>query len=419
MPNPYRQPRLLLLAPKTTVAALLLVAASLVCAGPAAADTEARSQPSIGPPREAPTVDDLTRQGLGYTARGDLDRATEVWHRLRAEHPQHPAGPLLEINTLRARKAFDYQDTRYDAAIEVNAKEALRLSERWLDRAPGDPRAHFYTGQAKHQLMMLWGMRGRYYRAGTVGEEARKHLERSLVLDPSLVDAKLPLGTYYYWASVATRFIRWLTWLWFIPTGEHDLGLAYVEEVSQQGDLYRFDASVELAQMYLYFEDRPDLAEPIITRLHDAYPENSYLAFEMVELRMTQCDYPATIAKALAMEQGNGDQFGDAPRRTAVKTWRARAELLRGNADVARAIVDALLPEMNDLPPWGRRWLALTQGNLADLSGNRNEAVAHYERVIALKSRWESDRAVDLAGDYLRTPFRLCTEAEAGCDCSP
>jgi tetratricopeptide (TPR) repeat protein len=408
-----------LLVPSAARCALLLAALLLLCADASVAEPPPSSPLTIGPPRSDTAVDDLIREGLELTARGDLAGASEVWVRLRAEHPDHPAGPIFEINTLQARKSLDYQDTQYDAAIEAKATEALKLSKRWLSRAPDDARAHFYAGQAKYQLMMLWGMQGRYYRAGTTGEEARKHLERSVALDPTLVDAKLPLGTYYYWASIATRFIRWLTWLWFIPTGEHSLGLSYVDDVSRRGDFYRFDASAMLAQFYMYFENQPERAAPILTRLHEAYPENTFLAFEMVELRLIECDYPGAVEKALEMERSTGDQFGDATRRRMAKIWRARAELLQGNADEAREILDALTLDWQELASWGRRWLLLTKGNLADLSGRREQAVADYKAVIELKSRWESGRSVKLADGYLETPFPACVEAHASCDCGP
>ena len=383
-----------------------MLAAVLAAAwAPAVSADGGPAGPSIGPERTAPTVEDLIREGLARGADGDLEGATEAWARLRAAYPEHPAGSLMEINTLQARKSLDYQDPQYDAAIESWAKKSLVLSERWLDRAPDEPRAHYYLGHSKYELMLLWGMEGKYYRAGTTGEEARKHLERAITMDPSLVDAKLPLGTYYYWASIATRFIRWLTWLWFIPTGEHELGMQYIEEVSRDGDLYRFDARVQLAQFYMYFEGQPDRAAPLLYELREEHPDSTFLAFEVVELRMIQCDYPGTVEEALALEATTGDRFGDAVRRRMARIWRARAELLQGHTEEAREIVASLESDWDELAPWGRRWLLLTKGNLADLSGDREEAVSYYERVTELRSRWESGRAVTLARRYLETPI--------------
>jgi len=358
-------------------------------------------------PDSLPPLEDLIRAGLESSARGDLAGADRAWQRIREHYPEHPAGPVFEIRTLEARKALDVQDDRYDAALRAKATEAIALSEAWLERVPDDPEAHFYAGQAKHALMIVTGMAGEYYRAGTTGEQARVHLERALELDPSFVDAKLPLGSYYYYTSVASRFIRWFSWLWFVPTGEHDLGLAYLQEVSRSGDLLRFEADLRLIEAYLYLERQPERAAPIIRRLHEAYPENSSVAFEGIELELMQGDYAGTIEKALELERSQGTQYGDDTRRRMAKVWRARAELFRGDTDQVAATLAELDEAWAVLSAWCRRWLLLTKGNLEDVLGRRAEAVAYYERVIELKSRWDSARSVELAREGIEQPFQL------------
>ena len=358
-------------------------------------------------PESRPPLEDLIRQGLESSARGDLAGASRAWERIREHYPEHPAGPVYEIHTLEARKTLDVQDERYDAELRAKANEAIALADEWLERMPDAPEAHFYAGQAKYSLMIVLGMSGQYYRAGTTGEQAREHLERALELDPSFVDVKLPLGSYFYYTSVASRFIRWFSWLWFVPTGEHDLGLAYLQEVSRAGDLLRFDADMMLIEAYLYLEDQPERAAPIIYRLREAYPQNSAVAFEGVELELMQRDYPATIEMALELERSEGTQFGDDTRRKMAKVWRARAELRRGDTDRASATLGELDEAWGVLSAWCRRWVLLTRGNLEDVLGRRVEAVAYYERVIELKSRWDSARSVNLAREGLEQPFRL------------
>jgi tetratricopeptide (TPR) repeat protein len=392
--------------------AAAVVLAALVPAGHGwAEERRPRAEFEMRAPESLPVLEDLIRQGLELTAHGDLASASHVWRRIREAYPEHPAAPVLEIHTLEARKSLDMQDDRYDDQLRAKAQEALALSQAWLKRAPHDPWAHFYAGQAKYELMILAGMAGRYYTAGTTGEQARQHLERALKLDPTLVDAKLPLGSYYYWASVATRFIGWLSWLWFVPTGEHDLAMAYIEQVSRDGSFLRFEAAIQLARLYLYFEDQPERAAPILAELHAAYPENTSLAFEVVELRLIQGDYAGTIAKARELERSQGFQFGDDTRRMMAKIWRARAELLRGEADRVEPILAELDERSESLSPWCRRWILLTRGNLEDARGHRAEAIAYYERVIALKSRWDSGRSVTLAHEGLEKPFRLERDA--------
>jgi tetratricopeptide (TPR) repeat protein len=378
-----------------------------IAATAAWADPPAAEGPVLRAPGSLPPITDLIRAGLNRQAHGDLDGADASWSEIRRHYPDHPAGPVFEMHTLQLRNSLDWQGAKYHVAIRKRSKEALTHAEDWLERAPDDPQAHFYAGQIKKELMILDGLSGSYFKAGSGGEQARKHLERALELDPELIDAKLPLGLYYYYASIATRFIKWFTWLWFIPTGNHDLALEYIEDVSKRGDLFKVDSALELSKFYLYFEQKPEAARPILLSLHEAYPDNSYVSFELIELWIYLKDYDRAIQAALELEASRGSQFGDSTRRIMAKIFRARAELMRGNTEESAAILRIVQSGWVELSPWAKRWLLLTRGNLDDLKGSRDKAVAHYEEVLEHRSRWDSARSVELADAGLEAPFTL------------
>ncbi len=349
----------------------------------------------------------LIRSGVRAYEKGDLAAADAMWAHVRDLHPQHPAAAIFELKTLQARRSLDYWGGQYEQAIRERAEEAVRLGRDWLERAPDATQAHFYLGQALLEMMVIDGMDKRYYKAGTQGEKARKHLERALALDPSFVDAKLPLGIYYYYGSIATRFVPFLRWLWFVPKGNRDAGLAYIEEVSREGDLMRFEAAARLAGLYIYIEERLDLAEPILLGLSRRHPENSAPRFELIEVRLEQQDYPGTVAAALALEQSQGEQFGDKTRRDLARIWRARAELYRGRAAKADTLVRSLEARFDEFSVWIQRWLLVTRGQLYDLAGEREQAIASYSRVSQKKPPFGSRRTSELARRGLDAPFEL------------
>jgi tetratricopeptide (TPR) repeat protein len=385
----------------------LVVLAALSLAAPA---TLAR-EPLPGQARDALDAEEplgaLIRSGVRAWEKGDLAAADAVWARVHDLQPEHPAAAIFELKTLQARRLLDYWDGRYEQAIRERAEEALRLGRDWLEREPDAPQAHFYFGQALLEMMVIDGMARRYYKAGTQGEKARRHLERALALDPNFVDAKLPLGIYYYYGSIATRFIPFLRWLWFVPKGDRDVGVAYMEEVSHDGDLLRFEAASQLAGMYSYVEDRPDLAEPILIELSRRHPENSALRFELLVVRLQQQDYPGTVAAALALEQSQGEQFGDAARRDMARIWRARAELYRGRAAEADALVRSLEARFAELSAWIQRWLLVMRGQLHDVAGEREQAIASYSRVSREKPPFGVRPTAELARRGLDSPFEL------------
>ncbi len=356
---------------------------------------------------DAKDLRNLIQIGLDQNATGDLDAADRTWAKLRERHPTHPAGWVFQVDTLSWRKSLDFTSTRYDDAIEDNAKVGLERSQLWLKGAPDDRDALFYAGQSYVALMKLNGMQGNLYRAGTQGESARKLLERALEVDPDDHDAKYALGSYYYFASIATRYIRWLTWLWFVPTGEREQGLEYVEDAATKGDLTRFEASATFARIGLYMEDRPELAAPFIESMLAEHPESTYLQFELVELRMMQRRYEDAIAAALALEATTRDDFGDAERREAARIWRARAELLLGRSDAASVTLGPLEANLENVSPWSQRWILLTRAQLQDLHGDRDQAIANYEQVIERQPKWGSTRPTEAARSGLETPYLI------------
>jgi tetratricopeptide (TPR) repeat protein len=355
----------------------------------------------------------LIRAGLGANADGRLDAADAIWTQLRERHPTHPAGWVFQLDTLGWRKALNFTETRYDDAISDYAKHGLKLSNAWLKADRHSRDAMFYAGQSLIMLMKLNGMRGNLYRAGTQGEEARKHLERALEIDPEFHDAKYALGSYYYYASIATRYIRWLTWLWFVPTGERDAGLAFVEESAWKGDLVRFEAAATLARIGLYMEEDPAQAVPHLVAMQAAHPDSTYVQFELIELQMLTGEYQTALDGALALEANTRKEFGDAERRTAARIWRARAQLELGQVDNASQTLAPLEVQLDSLSAWGQRWTLLTRAQLQDLHGERTQAIANYEQVIERRARWGSTRSTAAAEKGIEAPFRM-QEVSAG-----
>ena len=352
-------------------------------------------------------VIELVRNGLRDYSNGKLAAADATWARIRELQPGHPAAPTFELKTLQSRRTLDFWGGQFEPAIRERAEEAVLLSREWLEGDPGSTQALFYLGQALLEMMVIDGMAGKYYKAGVQGEEARKHLERALELDPTFIDAKFPLGVYYYYGSIATRYVPFLRWLWFVPQGDRDAGLAYIDEARLEGELLRFEAATRLAIMYNYVEERPELAEPILQSLHELHPENSSVHFELVELHLKLRDYPATSATALALEKTQGRQFGDETRRVMARIWRARAELYQGRISTADALIRPLETRFDELGDWSQRWLLVVRGQLHDVGGERERAITSYSRVSQKEAPFGTRRSSELAKSGLDEPFNL------------
>ncbi|MDG2304228.1 MAG: hypothetical protein P8R42_06150 [Candidatus Binatia bacterium] len=354
----------------------------------------------------AASVSELVDEGVSLTFEGRRDDADRVWETLRTEHPNDPSGWVHQVDTLYWRQMFDEGDTSYDQAIEFNSQEGARIAEVRIAAEESDARAHYHLGRALIHLGRLEGIRGRYLSAGTYGERGRLHLERAMELDPTLVDARYPLGLYYFYADLVTRWFKWLTWLWFVPSGDGSTGLRYIEETTEHGGVHQNDAQFVLADISMEFEPlRVEKATELIDDLHGRFPKNALIHYQLIDARFTSGRFEDVIDESHRLEDGSGGDGLDTLIRSMAPLWRARAGLQIGDVDGARRALEAFPLDGPPRPHWGSAWVGLTRAQLLDVVGRREDAEAFYERVVALEVPKRSRKAAGLAEIGLATPF--------------
>lgn len=384
--------------------AALALAVALGVAGPAAA------QPESGGPT---TVDRLVREGLAHNADGRYAEADAVWRRLAALYPEHPAPHVYGVETLYWRMVFDDDRHDFDAAIIAECEKGVAKAEAMVEADPDDAQGWFLLGQALTHLGRIHGVRLRVFRAGQLAERGREALERSLELDPTLVDAKYHLGMYLYYATLIPSLVQWLSFLWFIPTGDAEQGIAYLEDVIRDGDLHRFSASFFLTNIRTYHEAQLDRAwaSRQLRALYDAHPHNVLLQFEWIELLVMLHRYEEAVAEARRLEAHPGDALHERNRKNVARIWRARAEMALGRSDAAWQTLAVFGPGEPRVPTWSGLWVELTRAQILDLRGERAKAVTLYQRVLQPEPGFESSRAAEWATAALEEPFALPTGA--------
>jgi tetratricopeptide (TPR) repeat protein len=364
------------------------------------------------PPASRSAVDVLVREGTRHNLDGDYAAALAVWKQLRKLAPEHPAPHVYGVDTLYWLMIHDDSDTRFDEAIKTECAEAIRKAEALVEARPDDPEGHFLLGQALMHLGRVYGIRLEIFKAGRLGEQARVELERVLELDPSLVDARYPLGLYYYYASFVPSLVKWLSFLWFIPTGDGDTGLAYLDQVRTTGDLHRDTAAFFLANIRTYHPARIDRprAEMLVRELHARHPRNAMFHFELIELLAMREHHEEVIEEARILESyaGLASRSRQVRGRASVaRVWRARAEMLLGRADEAWRVLEPLGPDGPETPNWSASWVLVTRGQILDLKGDREGARSWYQRVAAMDLPEDEYRSARMANEGLAAPFFL------------
>ena len=400
------------------LAPLLIAAACLApsaLAGRAlAGEAEAAIQPpvSLASPEAVQARRDawsrLVRLGMDADMRGRHDEADAAWDRLEAMDPRDPEPWLRRVDTLYWRHWYDESQSLTQDELRRVLDRSRTLAEAALETNEHDQRARWLLGETLMQQARLEAMTGSYMKAGTTGERGRKELERLLDVDPDHAQARYPLGLYYYFSSMMPDFVQSLSWLWFVPKGDREKGLSLLGEVHAGSSVYAPSATMVLVAINNY-HDPTDVqtALQLSEQLHERYPENAILHFELLEVLLNAGRYERLIDEALVLEQRAGESEGVTGRALLARIWRARAALDLGRREEAHEIAFGLRDDDPRLPEWGRTWLWVVRGNVLDVEGNRPAAVAAYEKVLAFpRTDFYSERPVRIASAGLEAPYQ-------------
>lgn len=354
----------------------------------------------------------LRQQGTLFRLQRDYEGADRVRDQLRAAFPTEAIGYVFNLNTLVTRISWDPSQKIYDAALLNDAEQALQICTGGMAARPDDYQSYYDCGQAHFALTFLHAIRGNYYRAGKNGALTIKHLEQTLALKPKLVDAKMHLGLAYYYADNLPPFVKALSYLlWFIPTGNSEKSLPYLEAVTQNGHYFKDVAKFIYSDLLINGDESDrDKAASLLGQLVQDYPQNGRFQLRLIALLMEMERFPETIQAAnsfLVIATQHQQSELDC---TLAKLWATRAHIGLNNTESAQYLlesVDAYFEQTTEIvPSWTISWHLLTRAQLQDLQHRRAEAISSYKQIVNLgKSSLVGVKALKAAQEGLKTPY--------------
>jgi tetratricopeptide (TPR) repeat protein len=191
---------------------------------------------------------------------------------------------LLDLVTTWWQIQLDPRSPARDPGFLRRSDEAIALAEAWAERAPDHAEAWFYLGAAYGARAQFEGLRGERLAAARDGSRIKASLERAVVLDPELHDARFGIGLYHYYADVAPPAARILRWILLLPGGDRERGLREMLDARENSQLLRDEADYQLHQIYLWYEDNTPGALAILHRLAEAHPSNPLFPQRIAEI---------------------------------------------------------------------------------------------------------------------------------------
>ncbi len=210
-----------------------------------------------------------------YIFSGEWQQAKLLIEDQIRENPEHPKYYFM--------KAYMYYLSRYFADTGMSRDSTINVVHYYSNMAikKGEQleqttEVKFYTGCAYGYLARAHGMRQEWWSAYWAGSSCENYLEEVIEEDPEFYDAYFELGVIKYYPAVAiTGFTSTLAWIGGM-SGDRELGLNYLNNVADNGNLFKAEAIIALGLIYNNFENDLATSADYYSRVIEIHPANNF-----------------------------------------------------------------------------------------------------------------------------------------------
>ncbi len=191
------------------------------------------------------------------------------------ENPEHPKYYFMKAYMYYLSRYFANTGMSRDSTIDVvhyYSSMAIKKAEQ-LEQTT---EVKFYTGCAYGFLARAHGMRQEWWSAYWAASSCENYLEEVIAEDPEFNDAYFELGVIKYYPAVAiTGFTSTLAWIGGM-SGDRELGLNYLNNVADNGELFKAEANIALGLIFNNFENDLTTAFEYYSKVIEIHPENNF-----------------------------------------------------------------------------------------------------------------------------------------------
>lgn len=330
-------------------------------------------------------------EGLKHLYGLEYPESRAAFHKLIELEPDNPFGYLFEAGGIWWESSQEYglfTDTpTLQGTFEDDIQRALKKADAYIDSE--DPRrkadGYFVSGMTLGTLGQWRLMKRHWMDAFFIGKKAIKNLKKCAKLDPDYADARLGLGVFDYQASRLSGVMKLGALLGF--RGDEKRGLEEIRDAMDRSRYSGHQAAELLALIYLSdLHDDPKALE-VLRRLRQDYPDSAYFMYlEALALhRLGRPDESLAAARTLFARVAADPPAFRPKWLTLVCGLSGRDCLAPDDVDRALTWFDrAVQLTAGETPDPFQTFLHAARGQLLDVRGRREEALAEYRRTLAL-----------------------------------
>lgn len=352
----------------------------LALAGPAFARTTSLT----------PEMDKLVMEGVDSIYRMEFDAADEAAKKAMALNPDYPHAYLGAAATDFIR--FVYGPTQADERLADSFGKkvlvAIDVAERWLKTHPNDPDALLVLGSGYGISARLALERHEYLNGFRYGSRSMKYIRASIKADPEMYDSYLGLGMFDYYVDTIPRFAGWLAKI--MLGGSRARGLQELRLAAEKGHFAKTGAQLILVEIDTQDEfgaRNTSDAVRLMNGIRRKYPYSSMLHSAQVVALYENGEFDEGLKEAnefmARVRSGRYPAVNMSMARCLRGTllWASGGDKAEALAEFQAGTTDAALTR------W-KVWNRVRAGELLDLLGRRDEALAEYKAAYAEPDKW-------------------------------
>ena len=184
-----------------------------------------------------------------------------LFEQLQQTYPDHPAPHFFKAATYQSWMSFSRLN-RFQQEFEDNIQLTIEKGHERL-KQKNNPWVFFYVGAAYGYRAFNHFRKNHWIDAYFDAKKGVDNFEEALKRDPRLFDVYLGLGSYHYWRTAKSDFLRLITF--WIPD-KRELGLRQIEFAFQHGTYAPEQAGYNLVAAYFDY-GQYDKAMQILSRV--------------------------------------------------------------------------------------------------------------------------------------------------------
>ena len=188
-----------------------------------------------------PIFDEPASRGINLVFNGHFRESMQIFNELLPRYPNHPAPNFFKAAAYQVWMN-NYRLNIFQKDLEQNIQAAIDKGKEMLKKEP-DPWVNFYVGAAYGYQAFNRFRKHEWVGAYLDSKKGLNHLEESFTLDPKIYDVYLAFGSYHYWRTAKSDFIRIVAF--WIPD-ERELGLRQLQFSIDHGRYCPHEASYGL-----------------------------------------------------------------------------------------------------------------------------------------------------------------------------